>query len=63
MAQILEVLEDGEWHMVRELQEIVKLSEKKIRKALEFLRDYGFIVTDEKRDMIKLEENVKKFLR
>ncbi|MEM3730565.1 MAG: hypothetical protein QW667_00065 [Candidatus Bathyarchaeia archaeon] len=49
--------------MVRELQEIVKLSEKKIRKALEFLRDYGFIVTDEKRDMIKLEENVKRFLR
>ncbi len=43
LDRIVAVLSDGYWHEINELPAKADLTEDKLRKALEFLKDYGFI--------------------
>ena len=63
MAEVLEMLEDGRWHTLKEIREKIKLSENKIQQIVEFLKGYGFVLMDEEKGWIKLDETVKEFLR
>jgi DNA-binding IclR family transcriptional regulator len=62
IAQVLEVLEDGRWHALSEIQEKTGLSESQIQQTVAFLKEYGFIVVNEAGREIKLEEIVREFL-
>ncbi|RLI41132.1 hypothetical protein DRO59_07725 [Candidatus Bathyarchaeota archaeon] len=63
IAEVLEMLEDGRWHTLKEIREKIKLSENKIQRIVEFLKGYGFVLMDEEKGWIKLDETVKEFLR
>ena len=63
IAEVLEMLEDGRWHTLKEIREKIKLSENKIQQIVEFLKGYGFVLMDEKKGWIKLDETVREFLR
>ena len=63
IAEVLEMLEDGRWHTLKEIREKIKLSENKIQQIAEFLKGYGFVLMDEEKGWIKLDETVKEFLR
>ncbi|RLI12439.1 hypothetical protein DRO25_00125 [Candidatus Bathyarchaeota archaeon] len=63
IAEVLEMLEDGRWHTLKEIREKIKLSENKIQQIVEFLKGYGFVLIDEEKSWIKLDETVKEFLR
>ena len=63
IAEVLEMLEDGKWHTLKEMQEKIKLSENKIQRIVEFLEEYGFVLMDEEKGWVKLDETVKEFLR
>jgi len=63
IAEVLEMLEDGRWHTLKEIREKIKLSENKIQQIVEFLKGYGFVLMDEEKGWIKLDETVKEFLR
>ncbi|MBA7661713.1 hypothetical protein ES703_69733 [subsurface metagenome] len=43
LDRLVETLSDGYWHDVSELPAKVDLTEGKLKKALEFLKTYGFI--------------------
>lgn len=43
LDRLVETLSDGYWHKVNKLRAKVDLTEKKLEKALEFLKTYGFI--------------------
>lgn len=43
LDRIVAALVDGYWHEITELPSKVDLTEDKLGKALEFLRDYGFL--------------------
>jgi len=56
------MLGDGQWHLLEEIQRKSKIDKNTIRKIVKFLREYDFIVVDEKSQRIKLEETVQRFL-
>jgi len=62
IARFLEMLGDGQWHLLEETQRKLKIDKNQIRKIVKFLRKYNFIMVDEKSKRIKLEETVREFL-
>jgi len=62
VTKILEILNDEQWHTLKEIQEILELNEKQIRQIVKFLKEYGFIIANETNGEVKLEEAVGKFL-
>ena len=59
----MDVLSDGEWHTLSEVQKRAKLNKDKIRRLTEFLKDYGFIVVDETKGTIRLDGAVQELVR
>jgi len=55
------MLDDGQWHPLQEIRQEMKLNESQIQQILTFLKEYNFIIIDETRSKIKLEEKVQKF--
>lgn len=62
IAEILEIINDGEWHTIEEMQLKTKLTKSHIQKIVRFLKEYNFLIVDEKGNKIKLEESARKFL-
>ena len=56
IAKILELLEDGEWHLAEEIRQKTGLSRRAFKKALEFLIKYEFLVVDEGGERVRLSE-------
>ncbi|MGC9345275.1 MAG: hypothetical protein ACP5ER_00575 [Candidatus Bathyarchaeales archaeon] len=62
IAEILEMLNDGKWHTLEEIQQKTKMDKNQIQPIIEFLEEYNFIVMDEAKKKIKLDKTVQKFL-
>jgi len=56
------VLNDGQWHTLKEIQQKTELNKNQIHQITRFLKEYNFIIVDETNKEIKLEEAVRKFL-
>ena len=61
IASILEILGDGKWHRLSEIQQRIKTSRNNTKRIAEFLSEYEFIVIDQTRERIRLND-VAKFL-
>jgi len=59
---VLEILNDGKWHAVEEIQQKTGLSESQSRYITEFLKEYEFVIFDEEKKKVKLNREAKKFL-
>jgi len=62
MTKILEILYDGKWHTLYEIQQKTKLDKNQIQQVIEFLKEYGFISVDEMARKTILDKTVQKFL-
>ena len=62
MVKIIELLGDGKWHTLEEIQETARLTKRSIIRVVQFLKEYGFVMTDEEEHKIRLNENVRNFL-
>ena len=62
MTKILEILYDGKWHTLYEIQQKTKLDKNQIQQVIEFLKKYGFISVDEMARKAILDKTVQKFL-
>jgi|WetSurMetagenome_2_1015567.scaffolds.fasta_scaffold236232_1 hypothetical protein len=62
MAQILEILGDGKWHPLSELQEEVGVSNERMLEILGFLSKYEFMKVDYVNEKAKIARNVRDFL-
>jgi hypothetical protein len=62
IAEVLEILNDGQWHSIDEIQSKVKLDESQSKKITDFLSEYNFVTIDSDKNKVKLRENVRKFL-
>ena len=62
MAEVLEILDDGHWHQIDELQTETNLNMSQSEKLLEFLKEYEFVTVDQRKSRVKLKESVRKFL-
>lgn len=62
MTKVLEMLIDGKWHMLREIQQKTELDRNQIRQVMRFLERYGFISVDKMVRKVILDRTVQKFL-
>lgn len=62
MTKVLEMLSDGQWHRIDEVQKKTGLGKNDVRKVVAFLRDYGFVKINDVGERIKLEEAFRKLL-
>lgn len=62
IATILELLNDGKWHLIEEIQQKAMMDKDQIHRIIEFLEKYGFVLRDETKNKLKLERMVQKFL-
>jgi len=62
IARILELLEDGQWHVLGDVQKKTRLNEDQVQQIVAFLKEYQFITADDAKGEIRLQEAVRKFL-
>jgi len=63
IAEVLEILYDGHWHLTEEIRNKTKLTENQIKQIADFLQKYGFLAIDPANDKVRLNDDVRKFLR
>jgi DNA-binding IclR family transcriptional regulator len=56
ISKVLELLEDGGWHSIEEVQQKTRLSRQELKEVTDFLVKYDFVVVDEHSERIKLSE-------
>ena len=62
IAVILEILSDGKWHGIDELQGRMGLNERKVQEIAKFLSEYDFAEIDDANRKVKINRNFQKFL-
>jgi len=62
LDKILEVLEDGEWHSVKQIESTTNVKQLKILVCLRFLEHFHFIEIDRPTDRVKATKQVKDVL-
>ena len=61
IAMILEILRDGKWHGIEELQQRMELDECKVQEITKFLNKYDFATIDEANKKVKIKRKIFKF--
>jgi hypothetical protein len=59
---ILEILSDGKWHGLEELQRRMELDEHKLQEIATFLNKYNFAEIDDENRKVKINRGFQKFL-
>ena len=59
---ILNFLSDGRWHSVRSLAKRFNISEDTVRKVLDFLADFDFILQNLEENKVKVSEDYFSFI-
>ena len=59
---ILEMLSDGKWHGMEELQLRLGLNEREVQEIATFLNKYTFVKIDEEHRKVRINRNFRKLL-
>lgn len=62
VAEVLEILSDGNWHTLEEVRRKMNLNRNQIQQIVGFLKEYEFVAVDETQKRMRIEETVRKFL-
>jgi DNA-binding IclR family transcriptional regulator len=62
IAEILGILNDGQWHLLAEIKKRMKLTDDQVKQIADFLREYDFVEINDADKKIKIGEDVLKFL-
>ena len=60
---ILELLENGKWHHLKDIAEKTQISGHKIKNITNFLAKYNFAKLDDLKQRVKLDPPTSKFLK
>jgi DNA-binding IclR family transcriptional regulator len=62
ITQFLQLLTDGKWHSLEELQRKMQLSRDRMKQIAKFLQNYEFVAEDETGKKLKIIDSARKFL-
>ena len=60
---ILELLENGKWHHLKEIEKKTHLKRSKVETVTKFLASYNFVELDEAEQKVKIEAPTNRFLK
>ena len=59
---ILEMLCDGKWHRIAQLQQLMGLKDFEVKEITKFLSDYAFAEVDEENSRVRVSRDFRKIL-
>ncbi|UCF45463.1 MAG: hypothetical protein JSW44_02190 [Candidatus Bathyarchaeota archaeon] len=62
ITMILEVLDDGKWHGIVELQERLELNEREVQEITIFLTKYDFVKIDKEHERVRINRSFQRLL-
>jgi DNA-binding IclR family transcriptional regulator len=62
ITMLLEILGDGKWHGIEELQQRLELNERKVQEITAFLNKYDFVKINKEHGKVKINRNFQKLL-
>jgi len=62
IAMVLDILSDGKWHGIDELQQRLELDEYEVQEIAAFLSKYDFAKSDEENRKVRINRDFQKFL-
>lgn len=62
LSLVLEVLKDGEWHAIEELQHQARLKENQVHEIAAFLNEYDLATTDKGKKKVKINNDFRELL-
>jgi DNA-binding IclR family transcriptional regulator len=60
---ILQLLENGKWHYLKDIEKETHLNSVKVETVTKFLAKYNFVKLDEANQKVKLDPPTSKFLK
>jgi hypothetical protein len=60
---VLQLLENGEWHYLKDIPKLTSLNSNKVEYITEFLAKYKFVKIDKTNQRIKLDTTTTDFLK
>jgi DNA-binding IclR family transcriptional regulator len=60
---ILQLLENGKWHHLKDIEKKTHLDSSKVENVTKFLAKYNFIKLDEAKQKVKLDPPTNRFLK
>ena len=60
---ILQLLENGKWHHLKEIEEKTQLNDGKVKYVTNFLAKYNFVKLDTTEQKVKLDQPTNRFLK
>ena len=60
---VLQLLENGKWHHLKEIEDKTQLNSHKVKNITNFLAKYNFVKLDHNEQKIKLNRSTMKFLK
>ena len=60
---ILQLLENGKWHYLKDIEEKTQLNSCKVENVTKFLANYNFVKLDETEQKVKLDPPTNRFLK
>ena len=60
LAMVLDILSDGKWHGIDELQQRLELDEREVRVIAAFLSKYDFAKSDEENRKVRINRDFQK---
>ncbi|TET28923.1 MAG: hypothetical protein E3J73_00110 [Candidatus Bathyarchaeum sp.] len=60
---ILQLLENGKWHYLKDIEEKTRLNSFKVENVTKFLAKYNFVKLDEAEQKVKLDSPMNRFLK
>ena len=62
IAEFLDILSDGRWHMMTSIQAEINLDEKIVQQIVLFLNKYGFIKVNHENGKVRVSKSVRDFI-
>jgi DNA-binding IclR family transcriptional regulator len=62
LAMVLDILSDGKWHGIDELQQRLELDEREVRVIAALLSKYDFAKSDEENRKVRINRDFQKLL-
>ena len=62
LAMVLDILSDGKWHGIDELQQRLELDEREVQEIAAFLSKYDFAKSDEENRKVRINRDFQKLL-
>jgi len=59
---ILEMLCDGKWHRIEQLEQLMDLKDFEVKEITKFLSDYDFAEVDEENSRVRVSRDFRKIL-